>query len=463
MSRRRWDLSRLTSRAVHLILLVAWVALVAWKIHTFISEPTASETHFEDGTHFPYVTVCPFLALGNDTLAYLDYPTPDNIQYLNNISLLDLFKTEGMTIQEMHPSDPFRPWPVTDLVEYYGQWTEKVNYARGGLCHTLTMSNALDNPEENVYILGLARQFNFTEVEPSENPEEWYEVRIAYGIYVHKQDDFWGGIDKEFTKISDSEMSTFWVTHGTSLQQLVINPERESTPNLRRQPCEEDPDYSRSKCWRDCYLDSLNCSLLEGDNTTTKPICKGVDYFWFADIYNSFMFERPEEKEDFFTNRCSCLRPCVFERYSLLSQPSVAKSTESWIMMNLFFSPVRRMSETAVTYDVIDLLADIGGFMGLLLGYSLLSVIDDLKTFVTRLLGRRAASAVGSPGEPQQRQDDSGAPRSEKRRIEVHLHRPNERPRMTAGVYFVRPEMNAGWGKSDFYDRHPQNDPGMNC
>ena len=37
-------------------------------------------------------------------------------------------------------------------------------------------------------------------------------------------------------------------------------------------------------------------------------------------------------------------------------------------------------------YDLFDLLADVGGYMGLLVGYSLLSVYDSIKYFCKKVL-----------------------------------------------------------------------------
>ena len=460
MSRRKWDLSRLTSRAVHLILLVAWVALVVWKILTFISEPTASETHFEDSFVWPYITVCPYHGLDADARDYLAQNlSREDFQHMENFTLLEGFKGSGSSLLDMMPylenstefnEDPFREnYTVRD-----GKWTQKVDYAYGGLCGTFEAS-------ADFLYLKLARQLEFQEFSDYGGDGAWDGTKVSYVIRIHRLDDFWGGVDDHFTRFSDAEMIDYWLSHDTSLQELVIHPERQIMPNLRDLPCQEDPHYSRSTCWRDCFLDSLNCSLLEGDDTNSKPTCTGADFIWFEDAYNNYVSTYDDAAEESSQlASCSCPRPCELERYNVFVRPSFEKSDEDWIRLKISFSPVKRTIETYVTYDVIDLLADIGGFMGLLLGYSLLSVLDDLKTFVTRLLRRRAASAVGSPGEPQQRQNGSVRPISGKLRVKAQLRRRSGRSRPAAGVYFVRPDMNA-WGKLDVLAR-PQRKPGIN-
>ena len=44
--------------------------------------------------------------------------------------------------------------------------------------------------------------------------------------------------------------------------------------------------------------------------------------------------------------------------------------------------------EVRVSYDSVDLLADMGGFLGLFLGYSIFSMIDDVKKSVVHVLKR---------------------------------------------------------------------------
>ena len=388
MPRWRCDPSRLTSRAVQLILLVCWVALVVWKVLTFKSEPTTSETYFEDDFHRPYITVCPFSNLNNRADQYLE--TAQHSE--NHTTLLDVFKYGGYSVLDMLTSakdlNPYKDDPNRGnyFAGIFGNWTDKINYALGGFCASFEASkpNVIFDLKRDIpkSAKSVHRRF-FTH-------KRFVNTRL-YDLHVHKLDDFWGGLDDHFTILSDSEMLTYEIPQTMKHQELVINIERDVRPNMRRKPCEEDPSYSRSTCWRDCFLDSLKCSLLEGDNTSGKPTCTAADYSRFIDAYPSYIFfpgDRIVNGKLAF--RCSCRPPCVLERYTISARPSLFD-------LAISMSPVVRTTKTYITYDIIDLLADIGGFVGLLLGYSLYSVFDDVKTLVTRLFKRRAASTHVDP------------------------------------------------------------------
>ena len=443
MSRRprRCDPCRLTSRFVHFALVASWIALVVWKILNFMSEPTASETRFEDGFDWPYLTICPYdIDSDISTLGKWD-ETRETLRMLyENHTMLELFQNKSLSLLDMLDVRP------GDLFEYYrkgydrefrqtlrsslGSWREKFDYAQGGLCSTLNVSDKMQRKSEDFMLLKLKRRKQEA-IQPATNQTRkrgnnsdgnhaTFEVQLSYKILIHKLDDFWGGQESQFTRYSESEMASFIIPYDTNREELEIHPERDSMPNLRRRPCEGNPDYSRSTCWRDCFLESLNCSLLEGDDTNDKPTCTAVDSTWFLGsnwpariFYDKFRSDEKRKQE------CSCPRPCSLERYKLFVQPNTrSKSSETWIQIAVSLSPLKRMTETYVTYGIIDLLADIGGFVGLLLGYSLLSVFEDLKGFVTRLYRRRAVCAPAShPGEPQQPQVSNVKPTGDKRRV----------------------------------------------
>ena len=411
MPRRRCDLSRLTSRAVHLILFACWVALVVWRIFTFISEPTASETRFEDDFNWPYLTCCPVYVYQHywsiSSVAHAWPNQPQDNGWYENHTLLAMFKEESSPLRGMR----YTLWKYLNARRYIPHrdiflWFQEIkfNYAEGGVCATLKTS-------EDV-ILGLDRGIISDTIR-----DPYLEGLIgSYYLFVHKLDDFWGGWDEDFTQYSESEMTGIIIHRDTTRQEIEIHPERDIMPNLRRRPCVEDPNYSRSMCWRDCYLDSLNCSLLEGD-TSGKPICMAADNAWFWNerwSSNYDEFARYTKK----SLNCSCPRPCSLYRYKLSIKPNVQAVSDTYrTQFKVSLSPAIRTTNTYVTYDIIDLLADIGGFVGLLLGYSLLSVFEDFKNLVTKLFRKRAASAPVGPPEVQQRQDSNVKQKRKKRRV----------------------------------------------
>ena len=82
------------------------------------------------------------------------------------------------------------------------------------------------------------------------------------------------------------------------------------------------------------------------------------------------------------------------DRYNIFSRPYVLESSYTIRYIPLSFSPMVHILETKVTYGITSLLADMGGFLGLLLGYSILSVFDDVKIFATKGIMSRFTSAI---------------------------------------------------------------------
>ena len=412
MPGRRWDFSRLVSRAVQLALLAAWIALVVWKVLTFLSEPTASQTRFENDFHKPYLTVCPKLLMGRPARDVLSRGSfEEQLEYFGNGTLQDVFRREGMKLLDMMPhlavytdykADP----SMQNYSDHNGYWTTGINYAWGGLCGTLEVTKELP------YLQLYARrhfQHRWRYCFDSDGSTICTFISSTiFNVHVHRQqEDFWGAEDKSLTPISDAEMATFEIIESTTSEEIVITVEREIMPNMRRRPCVEDPSYSRSMCWRKCFFDSLNCSVLkEGDRTNdNKPDCRAIDISWYQRAFMDFTVTAEFDESDsirHYKYPCSCPRPCVMDRYSMFVRSSFMTTTVSGIKLKLSFTPVMRIIETTVTYDLIDLMADIGGFLGLFVGYSILSVFDDIKALAMRILKTRTSKVTGSSKDNRQ-------------------------------------------------------------
>ncbi|KAF0310287.1 hypothetical protein FJT64_018691 [Amphibalanus amphitrite] len=89
-----------------------------------------------------------------------------------------------------------------------------------------------------------------------------------------------------------------------------------------------------------------------------------------------------------------CLRPCQTQLIEVKSPPAIQGNASSTIDIQLRFSPERLSVRQRLAYELVDLLSDLGGAFGLLLGYSLMSLVDLLDAAVgwnERRRRRRAA------------------------------------------------------------------------
>ncbi|KAF0293113.1 hypothetical protein FJT64_017876 [Amphibalanus amphitrite] len=92
---------------------------------------------------------------------------------------------------------------------------------------------------------------------------------------------------------------------------------------------------------------------------------------------------------------CGCPRPCAQDRYSYSPLADVTVITNDTFRMAITVRRVRRTMVTVLTYQVEDLLADTGGYLGLLLGFSVLSLFGTADRLTRRLVrsARRGAAA----------------------------------------------------------------------
>ena len=373
---------QLASRAVHIALFASWIALVVWKVQVFLSEPTGTEVRFESQFDMPHLTLCSYYGLDNNTRTIIKYGTNDQqLQYLGNLTLQDLFRRgfwSELGCEGLYPESC-----LTRRTEQ-GQWTGRLNIVRGGFCTTL-------DPIQTYFELELPRAFSFSELLTS----SWSFK--AYTIHIHRLNDFWGAEDIDIAPLKNAEMASIDILNSVCRWEFVIDVERRIMPNLRRRPCAEDPSYSRSTCWRNCFLNSLNCSMVNDPTNASnvKPPCRAMDIDKYQGAYKSFS-NRWNEEGTFSGEKysCFCPRPCEQDRYSIHSRPSLLCSGQTTTFIPISFKPVARLFKASVTYDIIDLLADMGGFLGLFLGYSIFSVFDEFKSLFTRILQRFRGTAT---------------------------------------------------------------------
>ena len=413
-----------------------------FQVTVLLSEPTASRTRWDDNFEHPFVTVCPSVPYYNMTAIMIMFcgSAEKKRGFYGNDSLLALFRREGLSLDELLFYRTSHGENISQDSESFlateGTWTRKYDYARGGLCGSFKSNGEFS-------LLNLSRSDYYGEEEIGEDygyypscrydgrycvsgdcgsvdnyQNHTYETKYhgphyakgniiyniyrynrphtsmtffrntAYRIHIHCHNDFWGAEDRHLAEtLSDAEMVSLELMNTFQYQELVIHVDREILPNLRRQPCEEDPSYSLRSCWLRCFLRQFNCSMGGEDG---KPICSASDMsILHAQMYAAFV----EDAQSSPIPPCLCQRPCMRERYSLFVRPAVTHSPSKIFTVPVRFRPVRRTIETFVTYKFVDLLADMGGYLGLLLGYSLLTIFDDLKT-VCRSLFRSIKTIV---------------------------------------------------------------------
>ena len=98
------------------------------------------------------------------------------------------------------------------------------------------------------------------------------------------------------------------------------------------------------------------------------------------------------EREAFFpVDRCRCLQPCIKDRISFKYRSEKLRNSDSTFHTNILVYRMRNTKVMVLTYGLADLLADTGGYLGLLLGASLLSVYGTGRKLTTRIFRQAMA------------------------------------------------------------------------
>ena len=333
-----------------LALLSAWLAMTVGKVQQYLSEPTSTSTHWEKDDHLPAFSVCPSRTV-NDTInkILMHGSKKQRANLFGNLTLLEFFwmigpKTDDILIDVMPTKAP------GEFKDIYGiKWKTSVNYLFGGLCATTTLFPEPSKLWSHVIL---------------KNRPDFIRKGYVYNLILHGTSEYWGEILP--TK------QTYAVINSTRLANIIVTTDRETRENLRRAPCEADPDYSQAACEHRCFFDRMNCSFGPSGNSS-KRVCMATDY----SFYRTYTLAK-RMSNAILKNNCSCPNACIHDSYTIstrVGQPFLRNYMELYIQT----SGIRKVLHTTVSYTVSDLAADLGGFLGLFLGWSLLTLFELLE------------------------------------------------------------------------------------
>ena len=343
-----------------LALTIAWLSLTGLKIVEYLSEPTATKISWERGSYLPPFTICPTvrttsLEEGND---------PDR----ENDTLLKLFRDLSLRPEDMLQS-VFDNSSEFTLCRNFGcvDFKTSVDYLEGGTCLTSKAADILS--------------FDLTLMTNPLYENPYTDNPIAYDFVFHGHPEFIGDV-----YLQDP---TYYLSAAQRGIHVTVTIDRQIEVNLRRDPCTDDPTYSKRLCERQCFFDWLKCSM-HGDDDTNKPRCMASDADWYkrAGPLDTF-FDAPDG-----VGACPCPKPCVSDVISITVQ-SDPRHDDTFISVHMTPARMTKVLKTYVTYTFSDLMADTGGFLGLFLGWSLLSVCHLLPKWLCSKRGGQDPAMTG--------------------------------------------------------------------
>ena len=140
-------------------------------------------------------------------------------------------------------------------------------------------------------------------------------------------------------------------------------------------PCKDDPEYDFQLCVRNSLTRKLGCrvpwDLLSSEDF---PVCSELDELrYFHGNYSCIA----EYDLDEIMDKTDCLKPCTYKEYKLVGSERISVGQHG-----IFFRFADRqvvIEKEMTSYSVLSFLSDIGGSLGMFLGFSFLMVWDGVE------------------------------------------------------------------------------------
>ena len=156
--------------------------------------------------------------------------------------------------------------------------------------------------------------------------------------------------------------------------------------NTKASPCNEDDDYIVNLCLRNFMEQQVGCKIpwIEDNADQRLKKCSSLsEYVQILDHYNS-LSALDEFKQ--VSRRTGCLAPCSYthvRRYGDLILQDVAN--ETMYILTLASTRIKVLTEHQYP-DFASLIADIGGTLGLFLGFSFIMVWDSTIELISKIM-----------------------------------------------------------------------------
>ena len=138
-------------------------------------------------------------------------------------------------------------------------------------------------------------------------------------------------------------------------------------------PCEEEAGYSFHDCFRQYIADKVGCNSLWGSFPWLQK-CSSVEKVKEYERINNEIVLMDRRN---LTNHTGCLLPCSFTVYSLAEEPFNSVGFEPKVGLDVMFGQRSiTVDKEGLIYPFDSFIAEIGGSLGLFLGFSFLMGLD---------------------------------------------------------------------------------------
>ena len=201
-------------------------------------------------------------------------------------------------------------------------------------------------------------------------------------IYLHDPHHFANNhlimYGQEIISVQTSMVSGTW-------SQYTIEPLEVNHINQEKEPCISDANKITNiwECLTQHMYSRLNCTLPwdEKAKNENNHLCSSPDEY---DLFQVLAIESMNKNSEYIEKIAKCIPGCKRTEYSaklMYSATGDSSLAGKWELMIYFGRDKFPVKEQFYIYGTANLIADFGGYLGLLLGYSLLGFYDNLVDF----------------------------------------------------------------------------------
>ena len=231
----------------------------------------------------------------------------------------------------------------------------------------------------------------FTVVLSNENIKQWM-------IHVHFRDHF---PNSQIKTYGIEMLQTKVLSPAPQLYVYEVEPTEVVYLNQEKDPCKDQAENIKNDIWsclESHFASKLNCSLpwQSAKNDRKLPVCSHPhEFMQYMETHEGIL----DFETDDITQTANCMPSCRRVEYSVklfnklpgldpevYQYLGVDNQFKNALQLDFFFGKDRfSKREQYYAYDMQNLVADFGGYLGLLLGYSLLALYDSMAHLLTKL------------------------------------------------------------------------------
>ena len=216
-------------------------------------------------------------------------------------------------------------------------------------------------------------------------------------IHVHYRDHFTSSQIKTY---GNEILQVKVLSPASQLYVYEVKPTEVVYLNQEQDPCDEQENVKKDiwSCLESHFASNMNCSLpWQSDRNERKlPVCSNPhEFMQYIESHEELL----DFETDNITQTANCIPSCKRVEYSVKQfsnlpglDPEVYQylgvdnQFQNALQLDFFFGKDRfSRREQYYAYDKQNLVADFGGYLGLLLGYSLLTLYDSMADILTKV------------------------------------------------------------------------------